>query len=149
MNDLKNIKNAGEAVAPEAPMTEMPAAPTAETPARRRPSRPAAVIGCITAAISLGAFAFLAYFQILAIAAVLEPPPTEGIDARRLGLALGWLFSLICGAPQLVFGITSAICLRRAEKRTALRYVRLATVLLLLVAVLSTAVLTGYILTSN
>ena len=138
MNELKNIKNTGASEVPTAP----------ETPACC-PSRPAAIIGCIAAAISLIAFAFLAYFQILAIAAVLEPPPTEGIDARRLGLALGWLFSLICGVPQLVFGITSAICLHRAEKRTPLRFVRLVTVLLLLLAILSTVALLGYILATN
>ena len=142
MNDLKNIKNTAEPEAPQAPMT-------AATATVRRPSRPAAIIGCIAAAISLVAFAFLAYFQILAMDAALAPPPAEGIDARRLGLALGYLFSLICGAPQLLFGVVSAICLRRAEKRTPLRTVRLVTVLLLLLAVLSTVALTGYILSTN
>ena len=140
MNDLKNIKNTAEPEAPQAPMTAATV---------RRLSRPAAIIGCIAAAISIVAFAFLAYFQILAMDAALAPPPTEGIDARRLGLALGYLFSLICGAPQLLFGVVSAICLRRAEKRTPLRTVRLVTVLLLLLAVLSTVALTGYILSTN
>ena len=96
MNELNNTKNISD---PETPMATEP-------PAVRRPSRPAAIIGCIAAAISLIVFAFLAYFQILALSAALEPPPTEGIDARRLGLALGWFFSLICGVPQVVFGKT-------------------------------------------
>lgn len=139
MNDLKNIKNTAEAEAPA----------TADIPARRRPSRPAAIVGCIAAAISLIAFLFLAYFQILAIAAALEPPPAEGIDARRLGLAIGWLISLICGAPQLLFGITAVICLKKAKKRTPMRFLRFAVGLLLVLALLMTLALTGYILVTN
>lgn len=142
MNDFKNIKNVGEAAAVQT------GEPTG-TPEVRPMSRPRAIIGCTAAVISLIAFLFLAFFQILALDAALAPPPAEGIDARRLGLAIGWLFSLICCAPQLLFGILSAICLRRAEKRTPLRAVRLVALLFLLLAILSTAALTGYILVTN